>query len=117
MNKALLLLATAAFGTAAMAQVAQPTMPGNAPMQENQKAQTPLSTPDNMPKAAPMAPDATMPAPAPAPMPDPAPAPAPMPMASGSAMPAATTTADYPVCSRTITDKCVNKSAAPKKHR
>ena len=100
MNKAFLLLATAAFATAAMAQDATPAMPGNAPMQQTPAPGTPATTPDTMPAPAPMAPpsgDSTTPAP--------------MPMA-GSAMPATTTaSADYPTCSRTVMDKCVQKGA------
>lgn len=115
MNKSLLLLASAAFATMAVAQVPQPSVPGNSPMQQNTVPDSPPSTPDNT----------TMPAPAMAPMPDAAPAPAPtdsapapmpMPMpADSSAAPAPTaSTTDYPTCSRTVMDKCVQKGGMMK---
>lgn len=101
MNKSLLILASLAFGTAAIAQM------------------TPPASDNSTPPAATAMPDATMPteaAPAPA-APDAPAAPAATP-ATPSATPGDAAAADYPACTRTLKDKCTNPTArARRPHR
>ncbi|NIJ06940.1 hypothetical protein FHS31_000522 [Sphingomonas vulcanisoli] len=114
MKKTLLMLASLAIGTAAIGQT---TPMQSAPATTN----TPASTPDMAPQTTPPATDTATPPAAPAaPAPDasamPAPATTSTPDASAMAAPAPADTSNYPVCSRTVTDKCVQKGATKKMH-
>jgi len=91
--KAPLLIIAALMGTAA---VAQTTPDANAP------ASTPAAASMDATTTAPMAPPATSD------------------MSSGmanNAQAVTTDTSNYPVCSRSVTDKCVQRGAAHKAHR
>lgn len=97
MTKVFVLLASAALGTAAFAQTT--TTPDSA-------ATPPMATP------APTGTGDTAPAVAPAPTDTSANASAAVPpMSNPSAGVATTAQADYPVCSRTVTDKCTQRGS------
>ena len=82
----------------------------------------PVSPPLPQTQEAPPLPDAPMPPPAPESPPTPpepmAPPPpseaAPVPPPAEASSASTTTSADYPICSKTVTDNCVNRSEAKK---
>lgn len=100
MNKSLLILASLAFGSAAIAQMTPPA---------NDSSTLPAAATS----------DAAMPTEAaPAPPPPDAPADPAAAAAAPSAIPSGSATADYPVCTRTLKDKCTNPTArARRPHR
>ncbi|TVV73229.1 hypothetical protein [Sphingomonas solaris] len=108
--KALLIATSLLFGTAAMAQDAPPPGAAGQPMQSDTMPAPadPAMAPPPPAGAPGPGGDMAAPAPADAPAPGMAPpaanAPPPMAMQSGASDPAS-----YPPCSRTVTDKCVNR--------
>ena len=111
MKKSLILLASLAIGTTAIAQ----DMPAGAPMQGSPpmtNAPAPATPPTGTDSPPP--PAASAPAPGDNGMAPPAAgAPAPAPTAS----PATTDTSSYPHCSRTVTDKCVQGGPGRRPHK
>lgn len=107
-----LALASAAVAQDATSPAAQQPSNGQTP---GDTSGAPASSMGDSSTPAPATPDASAPAPAPADASAPAPAdasatPAP---ADASGAPAASTT-DYPACSKSVTDKCVEKGGAHK---
>ncbi len=113
MKTSLLVLASLALGTAAIAQDASApqTPPAATPMPDATAPAAPATT----------APDASMPAAtnsaAPAPDASAMPAPATTSTPDAMATASATDTSNYPTCSRSVTDKCVQRGAVHRSHR